>query len=61
MNESTIERNTPNNEYISNPNNHNKRYAMNDLASVYTHYDAKLGINVSTPNILLNKENDKNG
>lgn len=30
-------------------------YHMNDLMSVFTHYDAKLGKNVSTPNELPNK------
>lgn len=32
--------------------NKKPRYIMNDLCSVYTHYDAKLGKNVATENKL---------
>lgn len=32
--------------------NINKRYIMNDLCSVYTHWDSNLGRNVPTENIL---------
>lgn len=35
------------------------RYKMNDLGSVYTHYDAKTGRNVPTENKL--KGDDDNG
>lgn len=38
-------------------------YVMNDLGSVYTHYDPKLGINVSAENIIKKdgKNNGKSG
>lgn len=36
-------------------------YAMNDLGSVYTHYDPKLGINVPTENIIKDGDNDGKG
>ena len=62
MNEFIINRETPNlNQTISNSDYNKPRYMMNDLCSVYTHYDARLGINVSTPNILPVKEDNKNG
>ena len=34
-------------------------YPMNDLQSVYTHYDPELGKNVPTENKLPNKGDDK--
>lgn len=34
--------------YYNNPSE--KRYVLNDLGSVYTHYDPKLGINIPTEN-----------
>lgn len=38
---------------LSNPIDESKiRYAMSDLNSVYTHYDAKIGKNIPTPNKL---------
>ena len=64
MNEYIINRNIPNlNQTKSNSDYNKPRYMMNDLCSVYTHYDAKLGINVPTPNILLQEDNNngKNG
>ena len=39
------------------------RYLLNDLGSVYTHYDTKLGINVPTKNELPKEDinnDDKN-
>ena len=38
----------------------NKKYKMNDLCSVYTHYDPKSGKNVATENIII-KGDDNNG
>ena len=62
MNEFIINRETPNlNQTKSNSDYNKPGYMMNDLCSVYTHYDARLGINVPTPNILPNKEVNKNG
>lgn len=60
MNEFIINRETPNLNQTNSDYNQ-PRYMMNDLCSVYTHYDTKLGINVSTPNILPVKEDNKNG
>jgi hypothetical protein len=36
-------------------------YPMNDLGSVYTHYDPVLHKNVTTPNTLSSKEDINNG
>lgn len=44
--------------YYNNPLE--KRYALNDLGSVYTHYDPKLGINVPTENKLKEVTNNGN-
>ena len=37
----------------------NERYAMNDLGSVFTHYDEKLGRNVATENKLRSDEKNE--
>lgn len=48
----TVSKITPNKEI-------NEPYAMNDLKSVYTHYDPKTGRNVATENKLRSDEDNE--